>query len=91
MYYTGCASSTTKNVTLTKGINLESLFYGLDKSSAQLQQLTTLFWGPELLSDVSGNSEISFSTADLSGTYRIVLQGITNGQVCYGETVIAVE
>ena len=91
VYYTGCESSTKSNKTLAKGINLGGLFYGLDKSSTQLQHLTTLFWGAELLSDVDGNAEISFSAADLSGDYRIVLQGITGGGVCYGEAVFEVK
>jgi len=91
VYYTGCETSVKKYVTLVKGINLESTFYGLDQSSVSLQYLTTLFWDSAILTDLNGNAEISFRTADLSGEYRIILQGITNDKVCYGEAFLEVK
>ena len=91
IYYTGCEGTIQKTATLIKGVNLETPFYGLDNSSSQPQYLTTLYWGVGLLSNKQGEAELRFSTADLSGTYRIVLQGITNHGVCYGEVVFVVK
>ena len=91
IYYTGCEGAAQKTATLIKGVNLETPFYGLDKSSSQLQYLTTVFWGAGLLSNADGEAELSFSTADLSGEYRIILQGITDKGVCYGEVTFVVK
>ncbi len=91
VYYTGCEASTQKNATLVQGVNLEAPFYGLDKSSTQPQYLTTLFWGAGLLSNANGEAEFTFSTADLSGEYRIILQGITANGDCYGEVIFVVK
>jgi len=91
IYYSGCESSTQKNATLIKGVNLEAPFYGLDQSSTALQYLTTLTWAAGLLTNSSGEADLSFSTADLSGEYRVILQGISATGVCYGEVIFVVK
>lgn len=36
-----------------------------------------LYWSPEVITDATGNKEISFYTSDQTGKYAIVLQGIS--------------
>lgn len=88
--YNGC-STTKQETTLFKGINLPNKFYGLDKTSNSLQFLTTLFWDAGLLTNINGEAEFSFITADLSGEYKIILQGITVDNTVYGKIDIAVK
>jgi len=38
---------------------------------------TTIYWNPNVTTDKEGNAMVSFYTADLVGTYRIVVEGIT--------------
>ncbi|RZJ75167.1 MAG: hypothetical protein EOO47_20080 [Flavobacterium sp.] len=91
VYYNGCQTSIQKAAKLIKGINLESQFYGLDNSSKKDQYLTTLYWGAEIISDKNGQAEVRFSTAELSGMYRIILQGINSKGVCYAEAFFQVK
>ena len=44
---------------------------------------TTIYWNPELVTDVEGTVHIRFYTADPSNDYNVVLEGITNeGEIC---------
>jgi len=37
---------------------------------------TTIFWKPDIITDVSGNASLNFYNADGTGTYRVEVQGI---------------
>ncbi len=37
---------------------------------------TTVFWEPQMVSDVNGKAKISYFNTDVPGTYRIVVEGI---------------
>lgn len=53
--------------------------YDLQKSASTLPDTRTLlYWSPTTVSDTQGKSLIEFYTSDISGTYQIVVQGITD-------------
>ncbi len=37
---------------------------------------TTVYWNPQMISDVNGKANVSFYNTDQPGTYRIVIEGI---------------
>lgn len=82
------ADDTSKSIYAVDGIYTAKEFYVPDysqpESDAQ-QYLSTIYWNPSLL--LSGNkaSSVSFYTSDITGRFRIVVQGRTNDDVIYGE------
>ncbi|MFN8348155.1 MAG: hypothetical protein U0X91_24350 [Spirosomataceae bacterium] len=40
-----------------------------------------LYWAPQLLTDVQGKQSISFYTSDQVGTYKVVIQGMTQNGI----------
>ncbi len=47
------------------------------KESTKPDLRSTIYWKPNLLTDENGHAEIRFYTADLAGTYSLVLEGIS--------------
>ena len=44
---------------------------------------TTIYWNPNLATDITGNVKINFFSADAANDYNIVLEGIgKNGEIC---------
>ena len=53
---------------------------------------TTLFWDPKVLLDKTGETKVSFPTGDRSGSYKVMLQGITqDGTPVSSETVFEID
>ncbi|MBB2143930.1 hypothetical protein GM921_00405 [Pedobacter sp. LMG 31464] len=78
----------------TDGIYRARQFYGVDTSPdglLDLQYLPTLFWKPGIITSAKGEAEFSFYTGDISGKFRIVVQGISQRDMIYGESSITVK
>lgn len=44
---------------------------------------TTIYWNPKIKSDINGNFQLNFYTADQPNNYRIIVEGISNdGEIC---------
>jgi hypothetical protein len=89
--YKGCTTipkSATENLITFKGIYTAQEFYPADYSKvnpAEPEYLSTLYW--KYLVKVSSlkDTEFSFYTSDITGRYKIVVQGVTTHDVVYGE------
>jgi len=88
--YHGCAELESKpNVILLKGINLPKDFYVSDITNKNEPiNFSTVYWNYQVM--VNGETPVSFNTGDLTGDFKIVVQGVTNGGVVYGEKEITV-
>jgi len=63
-------------------------FYGLKRdteSSSEPQFLSTLFWKPGIVTNDRGESSFSFFTSDVTGDFRIVVQGVGEKNMIFGE------
>ncbi|SDG99072.1 hypothetical protein SAMN05421827_11462 [Pedobacter terrae] len=89
--YKGCLVGERKpNITILKGINLAKEFYVSDITNKNEPiNFSTVYWNYQMM--VNGETAISFNTGDLTGDFKIVLQGVTNGGVVYGEKEIIVK
>lgn len=47
------------------------------KESTKPDLRSTIYWKPNLITDENGQAEIRFYTADLAGTYTLILEGIS--------------
>jgi len=89
--YQGCTDQEPKpNITVLKGINLPKEFYVSDITNKNEPiNFATVYWNYQVL--VNGETPISFNTGDLIGQFKIIVQGVTDGGVVYGEKEITVK
>jgi TonB-dependent SusC/RagA subfamily outer membrane receptor len=53
---------------------------------------TTLFWEPDIVSNIEGEKEVEFYTSDISGEYLIQVEGMTTkGQIGVGKTFMEIK
>ncbi len=73
------------------GINAPREFYRDNQVTGVPDYQSTLYW--KHLAGISSikNAELSFNTGDITGNFRIVVQGVTTGDVTYGEAAFTVK
>lgn len=79
---------------IIKGVYANREFYGVDTSPVAItepQYLSTLFWEPGLAVSKNGASTFSFYTGDITGRFRIIVQGVTEEDAITGEHVFIVK
>jgi hypothetical protein len=77
--YQGCIGDENKYVYDIEGIYFAREFYGITKDDVLLSEpifQSTLFWKPGIVTDPAGETNISFITGDITGPFRIIIQGI---------------
>jgi hypothetical protein len=91
--YSGCVEPSDKAVFM-KGIYAAREFYGVDMDSIswlQPQYLSTLYWNQGIFIGENGEAEFSFYTGDISGEFRIVVQGIGVTDIISSENYFTVQ
>jgi hypothetical protein len=76
-----------------KGIYEAREFYPEDYSktnASEPEYLSTIYWKHIAKISSATATELSFYTGDITGKFKIVIQGITDNDVVYGETVFNV-
>jgi hypothetical protein len=92
--YGGCSlPDPKKNAISINGISYRQEFYPADYSDiapTDFNPITTIYWKQLFKIDSVNPKPIKFYTSDLTGDYKIIVQGITGGDVIYGQKVIVV-
>ncbi len=92
--YWGCwIGAKNESVLQIKGIYDMQEFYPSDYSQISPptpEYISTIFWKHQLKVSSSKESEFSFYTSDITGRFKIVVQGITGKDVTYGESTFNV-
>jgi hypothetical protein len=94
MIYTGCTWEELHNGILHyEGIKVGKEFYKIDLSEASLTQLTssTIFWSPNLVFDKEGKAEADFYTGEITGRFRIVVNGMAGGNLFHTTAILDVK
>ncbi|RZK73728.1 MAG: carboxypeptidase regulatory-like domain-containing protein [Pedobacter sp.] len=64
-----------------KGMQRSKNFYSPDYGSKTKNKLndfrSTIYWNPNVKTDLSGSAKVQFYTADEEGTYKVTLEGMT--------------
>jgi hypothetical protein len=93
--YAGCETDNPiDRVFRVNGIYKARQFYGVDTGPdglLDLQYLSTLFWKPGIITSPKGEAEFSFYTGDISGKFRIVVQGVSQQDMIYGQSSFTVK
>ncbi|MFW0718504.1 hypothetical protein [Pedobacter sp. N23S346] len=90
--YAGCTDHEDKpNLRILKGISLAKDFYMSDVSNkSEPISFATVYWNYQVVLNKTGNTKLVFNTGDLTGKFKIIVQGITSDGVAYGEKEINV-
>lgn len=92
--YQGCDMDIGRPGTAAiKGIYGEKEFYGANYAvinTTEPDYQSTIYWKHSIVVDPGKPTELSFYTSDITGKFRIVVQGITNTDVVYGENSFTV-
>lgn len=87
--YPGCGVDVMKaGMMQFTGIYAAREFYGADYAKInppEADYLSTICWKHGISLSSEKETELSFYTSDVTGKFRIVVQGITNSDVVYGE------
>ena len=89
--YRGCVFFKEKeysNILKVKGISISQEFYGADYESVNPTApdfQSTIFWKHTVPLNALGEAELTFFTSDITGRFRIVVQGCTADDVAYAE------
>ena len=80
------------NISILQGIKLEKEFYkfNLDNKDEPIK-MSTIFWDYQRVLDSEGKASLNFTTGDLIGRFKIVVQGVTNNGPIYGEHYITIK
>jgi len=74
------------------GINLHKQFYLDDyKEPEEPAFFSTIYWNYATMLNANKETELNFYTSDITGRFRIVVQGITNKDVVYAEQFFEVK
>lgn len=75
------------------GIKIPAAFYPVNyekESSAVPEYVSTIYWNHLYKISPDGSIPIQFCTSDITGDFKIVVQGVTGNDVVYGEKEIKV-
>ncbi len=74
------------------GLRSPKDFYVEDLTKVSGDQfLSTLYWKHAVLTDDKGEASLEFYTGDITGRFRIVVQGLTDDDVLYGDHFFEVQ
>lgn len=92
-FYSGCLErKKDPDFSILKGIKLAKEFYKFDISNKEEPiNVATIFWDHQRVLDADGKTGLTFNTGDLTGNFKIVVQGITSRGVIYGEKYITIK
>ncbi len=86
--YQGCIVKLVGGMVQFKGIYAAQEFYPIDYSKTDPSApmyISTLYWKHQLKVSSLRDTEFSFYTSDITGRFKIVVQGVTGNDVTYGE------
>lgn len=92
--YLGCSIDPNDNRLMFDGIKYAMEFYPADYSQVNPpdpELLSTIYWKHQFIISPKGDNKISFYTSDVTGDFKIIVQGISANEVIYDEKTIMVQ
>jgi hypothetical protein len=95
--YVGCTlpdQSMAKALFTFDGIKYSKEFYGSDYSQynpPQPEYISTIYWKQQVKIDALNKTKLQFYTSDITGPFKIIVQGITGRDIIYGEQEFQVQ
>jgi len=91
--YQGCLENTARpNFLLLNGISYPKAFYMSDiKNKNEPINFATIYWNYQSVIDKNEETSLTFNTGDLTGEFKIIIQGLTEKGPVYGEKTITIK
>ncbi|RZK23843.1 MAG: hypothetical protein EOO43_08010 [Flavobacterium sp.] len=91
--YQGCLDAEVKsNFLVLNGISMPKEFYSSDiKNINEPINFATIYWNYQMLLDGKSETPLNFASGDLTGDFKIIIQGVTEKGVVYGEKSINIK
>ncbi|GAA4336502.1 hypothetical protein GCM10023149_45360 [Mucilaginibacter gynuensis] len=92
--YTGCKEVENKHLQILKGIYMAKEFYGSDYaqySPAEPEYFSTIYWNHGVAINSEEETAISFYASDVTGPFRVIVQGFSDKDLVYGEHSFSVK
>ena len=86
--YKGCTIPNFRAILTLNGIKYNREFYGSDYSvinPSQPEYYSTIFWKHLVPVNSSNELQLGFYTSDITGSFKVVVQGVTRNDVVYQE------
>ncbi len=83
IFYTGCLTNDKQNGLQVAGIYSGKEYYNPGVNSDDIYG-STLYWRPGITTNAAGEAELRFQTNELTGNFRVVVQGVTADNLIYG-------
>ncbi|WP_231459317.1 hypothetical protein [Pedobacter sp. Leaf132] len=91
--YAGCLQKeTSPNFLVLNGIELPKEFYVSDITNKNEPiNFATIYWSYQTVIDNKAETPLIFTTGDLTGDFKIIIQGVTENGPVYSEKLISVK
>ncbi|UKT65795.1 hypothetical protein [Pedobacter mucosus] len=91
--YQGCLDQADKpNIFILHGISYPKEFYVADiKNKNEPIDFATTYWNYQYIINKNVQNSLTFTSGDLTGEFKIVIQGITEKGVVYGEKLVNIK
>ncbi|WP_421943962.1 hypothetical protein [Pedobacter sp.] len=91
--YPGCLDVEKKpNFLILNSIELPKEFYISDiNNKNEPINFATIYWNYQTILNSNTETPLTFTTGDLTGEFRVIVQGVTERGVVYGEKIIIVK
>ncbi|MFC4196890.1 hypothetical protein [Pedobacter jamesrossensis] len=91
--YQGCIETAVNpNLLMLNGISLPKEFYVSDITNKNEPiNFATVYWNYQLFINNKGDTQLKLTTGDLTGAFKIIVQGITENGVVFGEKTIQIK
>ncbi|WP_231424167.1 hypothetical protein [Pedobacter sp. Leaf250] len=91
--YHGCEErKKDPNITILSGIKFGKEFYKFNlDNKEELINVSTIFWDYQKTLNQQGEANLTFTTGDLTGSFKIIVQGVTTNGPVYGEQYITIK
>jgi hypothetical protein len=90
--YSGCAKQDISGFFQVNPVHVHKEFYINDyKEPLEPAFVSTLYWNYGILLNDKKPVQLSFHTSDITGRFRVVVQGVANGDVIYAEQFFEVK
>jgi len=91
--YQGCSDAVSQpNFLILNGISYAKDFYVSDiKNKNEPINFATVYWNYQFNIDKKGENPLVFTTGDLTGDFKITIQGISDKGPVYGEKMISIK
>ncbi|WP_157960823.1 hypothetical protein [Nubsella zeaxanthinifaciens] len=90
--YPGCSVEKTQGYTVVNGLSIAKEFYVSDyKQPEEPAYFSTLYWNYLNKIEKNKTTAVEFYTGDITGKFKIIVQGISKGDFIYQEQLIEIK